>query len=283
MRSVKRVLASVGVPVVLGIMASAVPARAALISGWGAESDATGGTVTDTTGSLGAGTFNTGTPTGNLAPRADLASTLTLTNVGDQIVFTGQVAMATGDNGNESFRMCLVDSNGAALGTLSSSVWSGSTPTGWLGYLVEIGNLVNGNGTNVIDRHNSGNTSAWFSTSANATILNSQANTTIDNAPDTFNFNVTLTLASATSIGISYSFANVGGSVNLTGSTTDTSPTNFAFNAVGFLENTSSGGAATYSNVAVSYVPAVPEPASAGTLGLVSLCLLARRGRSSAE
>ncbi|HEY1686729.1 MAG TPA: hypothetical protein VGG19_18355 [Tepidisphaeraceae bacterium] len=236
-------------------------AKASLISGWGAESDATEGTVTDTTGTLGAGTFNTSTPTGNLAPRANLPSRLTLTNVGDQIVLSGTVAFASGVDGNHSFRICLLDApNSADSGTLSSGVWNGSTPTEWLGYVIEFGDFVNRSGTTLIYRHDSGNSSDWFDTSANATIINDQPNDLGDGGADTFSFNLTLTLTSASKIGISYSFAShVIGANNLGGGVGDASPATFSFNAIGFLENTTSGGAATYSNVNVTYIP-VPEP-----------------------
>jgi hypothetical protein len=273
----------------IAILASALAtscplAKASLISGWGAESGFANGTVTDTTGTLGAGTFNTTAPTGNLAPRADLPSTLTLTNVGDQIVTSGTVQMlgTTGDNGNQSFRICLVDAPSTSdFGTLSGGVWTGSTPTGWLGYLVEIGNLAAASGTTIIDDHKSPNTSAWLSTSANAnTLLSTAVPGPADAAPDTYNFNLTLTLASASSIGLSYSFTSLNG-VSLSGSVTDTAPLTYSFNAVGFLENTSSGGAADYSNVQVNYIP-VPEPASLGLLGLSSLGLLTRSRRKLA-
>jgi hypothetical protein len=197
MRNIKLTLGSIGIAVALGIGGLGASADAALVSGWGAESNATAGTVTDTTGSLGAGTFNTTTPTGNLAPRADLGSTLTLTNIGDQIVLSGQVAMAAGINGNQSFRFGLYNTNGNATGTLTSGVWTGSTPTAWLGYMIEIANLVQNNGNTIIVRRNNPNTGSWFS-GTGATTIQSGATASLNNGGDTYNFNLSLTLASAT-------------------------------------------------------------------------------------
>ena len=240
MRSVKRALLLVGVPAVLATVGFGTTANAALVSGWGAESNATAGTVTDTTGSLGAGTFNTTAPTGNLSPRADLASTLTLTNVGDEIVLSGQVAMAAGINGNQSFRFGLYNTNGNAPGTLTGGVWTGSTPTGWLGYMTEIANLVQNNGNTLIVRRNNPNTGSWFS-GTGATTIQSGGTALLNNGGDTYNFNLTLTLASATSVNVAYSFADTGGNISLSNSFTDTTVSTLSYNAVGFLENATSG------------------------------------------
>jgi hypothetical protein len=248
-----------------------------LISGWGSEPGNNNGTVTDTTGTLGAGTFNTTTPSGNLTPRALLPSTLTLTNVGDEIVFSGQVAMAgaNGINGNQSLRLWLVNSNGNATGTLSAGQWTGDTITGWLGYGVEIANLGAGNGQNIINGRVTGNSGSWFSGTGAYSVQNTAYSAAAFATPATYNFNMTLTLV-ATGIQVSYAFGDTGGTINLSNSAVDTGSgntgnvghvTTTSFNAIGFLENTSSGGAATYSNVDVTYI-AVPEPASLALLGL---------------
>ncbi len=236
MRRVKRARALIGTSALLGIVGFGVTTNAALVSGWGAESNATAGTVTDTTGTLGAGTFNTTAPTGNLAPRADLSSTLTLTNVGDKIVLSGQVAMAAGINGNQSFRFGLYNTNGNAPGTLTGGVWTGSTPTAWLGYMIEIANLVSNNGNTLIVRRNNPNTGSWFS-GTGATTIQSGGTASLNNGGDTYNFNLSLTLASATSVTVAYSFADTGGNISLSNTFTDTTVSTTSFNATGFLEN----------------------------------------------
>jgi hypothetical protein len=259
----------------------AAPAHAALISGWGSEPGNANGTITE--GS--AGSFSTTAPTGNLTPRALLPSTLTLTNIGDQIVLSGQVAMAgsVGINGNDSFRFWLVNSNGNPTGTLSGGAWTGDTITGWLGYGTEIGNLANANGSHVIAGRATGNTGGWFS-GTGAYVLQSAANTAQLGQPATYNFSETLTLV-PTGVNVAYTFADTLNRVTLANNFTDTGsgntgnpghPSTTSFNAVGFLQNTSSGGAATFSNVDVSYIPATPEPASVAIVG-AGIFLAARR------
>ena len=250
----------------LFIVTNVAPASAALISGWGAETGNANGTITDN----GSGNFSTTTPTGNLTPRALLPSTLTLSNVGDQIVFSGQVAAAAGINGNQSFRFWLVNSNGNAKGTLTSGVWNGETITGWLGYGAEVGNLVNNSGNFQIVGRTNPNTGGWFSGTGAYSLLSPATGGTL-NAPATYNFNLTLTLASATSINVAYSFADTGGTFSSANSFTD--PGNAgggnvstkSFDAIGFLQNTSSGGAMTFSNVDVTFIP-VPEPSTLSLL-----------------
>jgi hypothetical protein len=259
------------------------PARAALISGWATEGGTNGGgTVTD---GPGAGAFSTSAPTGNLTPRALLPSTLTLTNLGDQITLSGQVAMAgsLGINGNDSFRFWLLNSNGNPTGTINAGVWTGDTITGWLGYGVEIGNLNATNGTNVISGRLTGNTGGWFSNTGAYTVQ-SVGNGSHLAAPATYNFNLTLTKV-ATGVQVAYTFADTGGNVNISNSAIDTGTGNggvvstTSFNAAGFLENTSSGGAATYSNVDVTYTPFVPEPAMLSLIAASGCALLSARRR----
>jgi PEP-CTERM motif len=260
-------------------------ARAALIDGWGADTGATAGTVTDD----GVSGFSTTAPTGNLAIRALMPSTLTLTNVGDQIVLSGQVALAAGDNGNQSLRLELLNTNGANSGTLSSGVWTGSTATGWLGYMAELPQIASAGGSEVLAHRASPNTGAWFSGTGASNLATKTASTietgTPPNVAATYNFNLTLTLSAAATITESYTFADTDGSMSIGDSIADPAANEFAYNAVGFLENGSSGGAATWSNMAVNFIPAgtaTPEPASAALLGLSSLGLLLRRRRAVA-
>ena len=272
------------------LLGTVTTARAALISGWATEGGANGsGTVTD---GPGAGAFSTSAPTGNLTPRALLPSTLTLTNPGDQISFSGQVSMAgsLGINGNDSFRFWLLNSNGNPTGTISSGVWTGDTNTGWLGYGVEIGNLNATNGNNIINGRVTGNTGGWFSNTGAYAVQN-VGNGSHLAAPATYNFNMTLTLV-ATGINVAYTFGDTGGNVNLNNSAIDTGLNNTgnpnhvttaSFNAVGFLQNTSSGGAATFSNVDVTYTPFVPEPAMLSLVAATGGALLGLRRRRNVE
>jgi PEP-CTERM motif len=247
-------------------------ARATLISGWGGETGfTTGGNVTD---GPTAGSFSTTTPSANLCPRALLPSTLTLANDGDSIVFSGQVAMAAGINGNQSFRFGLYNTNGHATGTYTvgpPATWASADPLGWLGYMAEIPNIVNNNGNSQIVERNNPNTGNWFS-GTGATTIDTGPSASF-NSPATYNFNLTYTRTSSSSLNISFTFADTNNTFLLSRSVADSSVATMSYNAVGFLENTSSGGAATYSNVDVSYV-AAPEPASLVMIGLGGLGLV---------
>jgi hypothetical protein len=228
--------------------------------------------------------ISTTAPSGNLAIRALMPSTLTLTNVGDQIVLSGQVALAAGDNGNQSLRLELLNTNGANSGTLSSGVWTGSTATGWLGYMAELPQIATAGGSEVLAHRTSPNTGSWYSGTGASNLATKAASAietgTPPNVAASYNFNLTLTLSAAGTVTESYSFADTDGSMTIGDSVADAAANEFAYNAVGFLENGSSGGAATWSNINVSLVPAAaPEPASMGLLGLSSLGLLLRRRR----
>lgn len=264
--------------VVLAVLALATvtrPAHATLITGWGAETGFANGTVTDN----GSGNLSTTAPTGNLGVRALLPSTISLANVNDGIELTGKVTSASAISGNQSFRFGLFNTNGHNQGSLSSGLWTGADPAGWFGYIVENGNST---GNTVTFGRNGSGTNAWLSTSGAAYNLNSLSPSGA-NAPASIpvSFDLLIYRTSATAVNIAFTFTNVpdGGTYtqqNLTivdngGLSAAIAAT--SFNAVGFLENGSSGGAMTYSNVDVTAVT-VPEPSALILLGLGCLGLV---------
>jgi MYXO-CTERM domain-containing protein len=224
-------------------------APAALVSGWGLETGFANATLTEGA----AGSFSTTTPTGNAAPRAVLASPISLASIGSAVRLSG-VATLQNTLGNQQFRFGLWNTNGHAAGTLSSGVWTGGDPNGWLGYMTQIGN--NG-GTNVV--RGRGATGAWLSNTG-AYDVGSNASTSSPAGATPYSFSLRLTRTGATSVEVSYSF--VGGTENRSGTFTDNnlgpSAAMSSVNAVGFLLNANTGSG-TFSDVDVS---AVPEPAS---------------------
>ena len=229
---------------VTAILAVAQQANAQLVTGWGYETGIVSGTLTEGV----AGSFSTSGVTANAAPRAVLPSAIDFSDVGDMIQLTG-TAQFTATLGNQQFRFGLYNTNGHAQGTLSSGLWTGADPGGWLGYMVQVGN---GGGQDSIKGRLGTGTSSWLANADSYVVGN--VNATISPPANTpYNFKLKLTRATANSVRTEYSF--VGGTINRSGTLTDNnlgaSALMSSFNAIGFLTNGSTGSG-QFSNVTVS-------------------------------
>ncbi len=259
----------------LAIAAAAVAggrSQAALITGWGLETGQANATLTE--GS--AGSFSTTVPTGNAAPRALLASPISLTSVGSGAVMTGKVTMSNAP-GNQQFRFGIWDTNGKTTGTLSSGVWVGADPNVWLGYMTQVG----GGGGND-DTKGRTTTGAWLSNTGAYSIGTTPGTGTSPPAATVYDFLLRVTRTSATTVQVDYSFVGGGGSVNRSGTfNDDTATTNHQsaglvkIDAVGFLLNGSTGSG-TFTDVDVR---PIPEPTALALVGaaLAPAAMLRRR------
>jgi hypothetical protein len=240
----------------------AATGQAALITGWGLETGASNSTLTE-----GApGSFSTTTPSGNASPRA-LFPGIDFSAVGSSVKLSGFATFANA-LGNIQFRFGLYDTNGVNTGTLGSGVWTGATSSGWKGYFGSPGNA--GGADNVTGL----NGGAWFSGLGGNYIVGSAGSTSTAAANVEYEFGLTLTRLSATSVQIDYSF--VGGAENRSGSFVDAigNSTSLAtLNAVGFLTNGNTG-AGQFRDI---QVVAIPEPASLALAGLALIAATARR------
>jgi hypothetical protein len=239
-------------------------ASAQPVAGWGTDTGFQNGSPVSTDDGLGDFSLTGANLTGNDAPRASF-STLSLA-VGDTLTFSGSFTFAAGNIGNQQFRFGVFNSNGANTGTLAGGSWSGATTTGWLGYMIEPGTGT-GNSTALVERNNP-NTGSWLS--GTGTTTDQSISSTANALLGTYNFNLSLTLASASEMDISYFFNQTSGGTYATGgSFADLTPSVISFNAVGFLLNQNVGGGVTpltFNNVDVTL--AVPEPATFSMVGL---------------
>jgi hypothetical protein len=252
----------------------AAPVRAALISGWGMETGFAGATVTEGA----AGSFSTTVPSANAGVRS-LITPMSLASVAHGVKLTGKVSFSNAP-GNQQFRMGLFNTNGHAAGTLSSGVWTGADPNGWLGYMLQLGG---GGGANDRDDTKGRNTTgAWLSNTGAYSIGVGPGNAISVPTGTTYDFKLRIVRLTATSVAVDYSF--VGGSINRSGTYTDNSMTAghpsgamTSVNAIGFFLNGNTGSG-TFSDVDIT----TPEPATAGMLGLALAFMgVLRRRRAS--
>jgi hypothetical protein len=135
------------------------------VTGWGLEGDAQGQggtslgtTLVETPG----GQFTlTGNINGNTEIRADLPVPISLVNIGDTITLSGNFTFPGGSLGNQTLRMALLNTNGMPSGTLINGVWSTTTETNWLGYIVDFGS----GGNPIVAGRAGGSIKDWDSTS----------------------------------------------------------------------------------------------------------------------
>ncbi len=229
----------------IAALALADSANGQLVTGWGYETGFVSGTLTAGT----AGSFGTTGVTANAAPRALLASPIDFADVGDMALFSGTVSLQNAP-GNQQFRFGLFNPNGQPTGTLSGGIWSGANATNWRGYMVQVG----GGGTGANNRddvkgRNAG-TNAWILNGDAYSIGVGPGNAASPPANTPYNFTLKLTRTAPTSVKVDYTF--VGGSINRSGSFTDSnagaSATVPSFSAVGFLINGNTGSG-QFSNV----------------------------------
>jgi hypothetical protein len=257
-------------------------ASADLVSGWGLE---TGGQAASLTEGV-AGSFSVTQPTGNAEPRANLSSPIDFSSIGSAVQLSGSVTLSGSQAlGNDSFRFGLYNNNSHSTGTLGGGLWTGADPVGWLGYMAEAQNG-NGSGSSfAVGRNTSG---SWFSGTGAYALTASPgevfSGTFTGASPGTFSFDLVLTRLTLTSVNVAFSFVDTtggaGNDYSVAGNFIDDNAGSSAgmtsFNEVGFLLNTSSGGAASFSDVSVA---AVPEPTVLALCGLSLAGLLGARAR----
>jgi hypothetical protein len=259
------------------IVAAYVTARAQTpVTGWGLEGDNQGGTtLTDNGG--GNFTINVNV-TGNMEARANLPVPISLINVGDTIMVSGTFTFTNGSLNNQAFRMALLNTNGMNAGTLSGGVWSTTTETNWLGYIIDFG----AGGQADVAGRSGGTSKAWDSTSGDyynlggyntkqsgAVSLPSEPNV----VAGTYYFSMSVQLVSPNFVTVSYSLTNGSFSDIYTITNVGTlfddgnlsaglglgraqTVSTTTFNALGFFQNPGVGSGSApfyYSNVVVSY------------------------------
>jgi hypothetical protein len=228
-------------------------ASAATIGTWTASSTITNATTSSPT---------LGNNTNGNASAIMYASfpTITLSNVGDAITFSGSVTISGGvASTDQGIRFGIFDNNGS------------SNATNWRGYL----GTNRANGTSSIWERNNQTSGDFLGTSSAVTLLTSPG-ITVGSLPASgaFSFSETIT-KTLTGVSISFSLSGPGG-YSWGASASDTTPNggvSLEYDRVGIgFSGGYSADQAVFSNITV-----VPEPSAAVFGGMGLLALLRRR------
>lgn len=185
--------------------------------------------------------------------------------VGDSLVFSGTVTFVFPDatnGGDGSFRFGLFNANGS------------TNDNGWSGYLTA--NKYAG----TVPLYEKDGGGGWTSTSNYAQVTSGITGGLSNYALSSGTYNLNLTLARvATGVAVSWSLVGTTNNYSLSGSWVDTAPSTYAFDRVAMQAVSNFGQTSmSFANLEVTYLAAVPEPASAA-LGLGGFALLVCLGR----
>lgn len=259
--ALRSLFAGVSIFSVVGVLCRPVDAQATLLTSWTQNSGSNGSNLNTANPILGTGATDSGD---NQQIHAATASTYTLSSVGDSVSLSGGIAfsgLATPQA--DQFRFGLYDANGQ------------SGVTGWLGYFAtNAGNPSGGTGptvSNLWERSNP-NTGS-FGSGTGASSISTVGATPSGNAFVSGNYTFSLSIIRV-STGLELSWSLIGTDVTYSLSKTfiDTTPQTYTFNRVGiFTGGGLNADQISFSNIDVSFVSAVPEPAS---WGVITACLV---------
>lgn len=277
-RHALRALFSGTVVVVLGFLSFSSVASAAPVTMW---TKTAGGTVISglDTASPVFGNGSAGSGNGYQL-NAALPSVYTLGVVGDSIIFSGSASFnLSAGAGSDQFRFGLFDTNGSA------------NNNGWLGYFASNSGS-GGNPNGRLWERKASTTTAYFNNDVTLSADERQAfagSPASTSGASTFlagdyNFSIA---ATRTETGLSVVWSIVGtGSTNysISGTYSDTSANTYAFDRVGLMTG---GGLnadqVSFSGLDVTFIAAVPEPATWATLAaaiVFAFACLRRRARA---
>jgi hypothetical protein len=208
----------------------------------------------------------------------------TLTNVGESITLTFSVrfndAVGMG-SANDNFRFALYDRNGETAETTTNfNVTGTANMDDFRGYAYGVDSAASGTNGSLRQRNAGTGTQDPFAAAAN-TALSAPSGTDVvlvssvngDNTGPTYSGALTITLSAPGEVTLSGSFSGNGG-LN-TYSFVDTTAVATSYSVVGFLNGGPlSADQATFQNIDVTFVP---EPATAGLLGLGAMGIAMRR------